>query len=330
MTTDIQQAAGKTVPPPSRRTWLVSGGLSAAGIAFLLSRVDVESIGAALQQADYGMFGLSLLLAVLVQFITPWRWRVLLDNQISLRHSTSAVFVGNFISALVPLRGGEVVRAVMAQKIAGVNLMQSVLTIVITQVFDLLLLALLGFSLLLVAPLPPELAQAALVTGLLVLAVAAGLVGLMLLPDTHQQTKARLRALAGDRIYGLASRLVGRISAGLKLLTDPSMFAYALALSVLFWIITTLSGAVLLLGWLDSDVLLAGAMMAFTGGVGRILPALPGSLGTLDALVLLGLTALGIDESLALAVVVLLRVRYTLMVIITGVIGFALGSTARA
>ena len=41
----------------------------------------------------------------------------------------------------------------------------------------------------------------------------------------------------------------------------------------------------------QEQALVLGFMMAFAGGIGRLLPALPGSIGTLDAATLLGLTA---------------------------------------
>ena len=153
-----------------RRKWLIYGlsaVLSIAGLLFLLRSFDVERLQAAFQTVDVRFFLLSLLIVTLSQIIPPLRWKILLDNAISLRHSAGAIWVGNFISALVPLRMGEAARAGLIYRSHAITLSASVPTIIAGQVMDVMALLALALVLLFTAPLPPELIRASVILAIL-------------------------------------------------------------------------------------------------------------------------------------------------------------------
>lgn len=286
----------------------LSTALSIAGLFFVFRGVDLDGVQAALQLVDYRFFLLSLLIAIASQFIPPLRWRVLLNYHASYLSSCSATFIGNLISALVPWRMGEVVRASLIHKGQSVPLGLSVSTIVAGQVMDVLGLLALAALLLLLTPLPPELLQAIVVLA----ALTAGglLLGFLLL------------RLGPARSVRALDRWFQPLTQALHELQSPTRLIYAAALSLIFWLVTALAGSVLLMSLVGEQLLALGVMLAFTAGIGRLLPALPGGIGTVDAAVLLGLAALGVHSDMALTLVLLLRLRYLLMTVVVGGIGF--------
>jgi uncharacterized protein (TIRG00374 family) len=310
---------------PGRRGWLsglISILLSLLGLVFLLSRLDLAQVGQALRGMDYAFFLLSLLLATGVQVFFPWRWCVLLNYRISLWHSVTACFAGDFINAITPLRLGEIARAVLIRRSQAVPLSEALSSIVLAQVLDLLSLLLMGVLLLWAAPLPPQLVQSGGLLGLLTL---AGLALLFVMTRWGTQIEARLSpgllrlvgAGLGDRLL----RLFRSTLTGLQALRNPLQLLYASLISVALWLVIAWSGWVLLLGMMDAPGLELGLAVSFAGGIGRLLPALPGSIGTLDFAVLISLTTLGVPDDTAIAFVLLLRLRYVLLTAITGVIG---------
>lgn len=299
------------------RRWLTFGValiLSLGGLYFLLRDLDIVRVQAMFRLVDYRMFGLSLLVAVISQVLPAVRWRVLLDNRASYWNCMSALFVSNFISAVVPFRLGEVARAGLINRSEHIGIAASVVTIVAGHILDVLTLLLLGLVLLLVVPLPPELIRASTI---LAAVIGVGIVGVA--AGWHLNGR-----LAANSLYSRVSGIRQKIMPSLMILREPLRLTQVVSLSLGFWLVTVLSGVLLLFSLVQGDVLVLAAMLTFTAGIGRLLPALPGSIGTVDAAVLLGLVSVGMNHDEAVMLVLLLRLRYTLMTAITGAFGFAL------
>ena len=309
------------------RRWLMFGIallLSLGGLYLLLKDLDIKRLQAMLNLVDYHLFGLSLLIAVVSQLLPPLRWRVLLDRAASYWHCTSALLISNLVSALVPFRLGEVVRTGLIRRSDGIGVATSVVTIIAGYILDVLSLLLLGLGLLLIVPLPSELLKASIILiTLIVIGSGCVAIGWRLWPDTATLD----RRLANNTGYQKNRTVVERIIPSLMILRDPLCLAQVTGLSLGFWIMTAFANFFLLIGLVRSDmstIILLGVMLTFTAGIGRLLPALPGSIGTVDAAVLLGLTSLGISYDEAVALVLLLRLRYTLMTALTGIFGLGL------
>ncbi len=317
----------KTMTPPlhSRRGLLVtllSIALSVGGLLFLFSRLDLAAVGEALQTVDYGLFVVSTVMATLLQLMFPWRWWVLLNYRVSLWRSTTACLAGDFVNAVTPLRMGEVARAALIHRSEGVSWGAALSTIVLSQLLDLLALAFMGVLVLFIAPLPPELTQAGVVVGGLTLAAMLVLLVMALRADALQTwLMPLLTRLAGEQRGGRVLGLVRGALEGLQTLRNPLQLLYAVAISVALWLLIGLSGWVLLVGMLPAPGLELALAVSFAGGIGRLLPALPGSIGTLDFAVVFSLTTLGVPDDIAIASTLLLRLRYVLVTAITGVVG---------
>lgn len=298
--------------------------LSIIGIGILLSRLDPAELAEALTHVDYRFFFLSLLLNLLAQFGPPWRWSVMLNYRISLWRSCTATFAGDFVNALTPLRMGEIVRASLIRRSQNIPLGEGLSSIVFSQVMDVLALAVLGIVVLLNAPLPEELVRGGVVMG--VLGIISLLV-LFLVVRWSDHLEKRLEPLfirfAGEKRSVKLLNWLRHIISGLQALQSPLQLIYALAITLGLWVLLAISGWVMLLGMTDNPPLVLGFAVGFAGGIGRLIPALPGSIGTLDFAVMFSLTTLGVPNDTAIAFVLLLRLRYILTTIITGSIALS-------
>jgi uncharacterized protein (TIRG00374 family) len=263
----------------------------------------------------------SLLIAVLSQGLPVIRWQVLLANKLSFSSSACALYIGNLVSALVPMRLGEIVRIGIIHRSDGISLSETTLTVIAGHVLDVLSLLVLGLVLIFIAPLPPQLLQA---TALLAALAAGALLGLLLVLRVSQRLQGLHQRLSDKPIYAMLFNSVRQAWASLLVIREPGRLAQIVGLSLGFWLVTTLAGSVLLLSLTQENIIVLSVMLTFSAGIGRLLPGLPGGIGTVDAAVLVGLTSLGVSRDDALALVLLLRARYILMTGITAVYGLLL------
>ncbi len=289
---------------------VVSVILSIVCIIIIFAGVDLESVQREMTKVTWGSFLLSLLLTIGIQFLSGARTWFLLEKTASLRSSTTSLFIGNFVNAVLPLRLGEVLRMAILKRNDEVPLATGLSMVVLSQVLDVVGLLWLALLLLIFAPPPQELVLAAGVVGALVL--VAVLVLLIAARSAGWQRLAR-----GERLQGIIANLVR----GLSTLRDVRRIIVPLLLTLTFWLGVAVSTWVLLPDLLEEPPFVAAIAVAFASGIGRALPALPGSLGTLDFAVLVSLQAYGVGEEIAVALVVLIRIRYILMTVLTGLGG---------
>jgi uncharacterized protein (TIRG00374 family) len=116
---------------------------SAAGLVLLIIwflNIDSAYLLEAIRQVDYryiiagGVFYLS------AYFIRSVRWNLLLRNQIKLsyRESWLVSIAGNWINYLIPIRAGEIVKAVMIKKLRKVSAVSILPSVFIDKFFDTL------------------------------------------------------------------------------------------------------------------------------------------------------------------------------------------------
>jgi hypothetical protein len=296
--------------------------LSLGGLAILLSRLNLADLLDALEQVNYGYFAISFLLALLTQFFPPWRWVILLNYRIAFWPSCTSTFTGDFVNAITPLRMGEVIRAGLIHRSQNIPMGEALSSIVLSQILDMLSLVALGGILLLTASVSETLLRAGVIMGLLGV-VSIGVLFLMARSADALEKRLQplfLRFMGETRGANMRNRFRHLID-GLRALQSPVQLVYSLFVSLSMWLILALSGWVLLMGMLPSPSWVLGIAVGFAGGVGRLIPALPGSIGTLDFAVMLSLTTLGVPEDTAIGFTLLLRLRYILITLVTGTIG---------
>ncbi|MBN1953864.1 MAG: flippase-like domain-containing protein [Anaerolineae bacterium] len=281
--------------------WAVGLAVAALSIVLLAHGLDWAALRAALVQAQYGRVLAGVLLVIASFFARTWRWRALLGRPAGRTLTLmGALLTGQALNSLLPMRGGDVVRAAWASDRARIGLGEALASIAAEKASDLL--ALLGFTLalFLVAPLPQWLLRSA-GQAVLWLALGTGLVGAALclgasLARGGEQFLARLPA-GWERRVGAPLRQAAQ---GLRRLAQPRRLA-----AVLLWTLATWGiGAAVNLALLAAFGIYSPAAALFllvALMLGNAAPV-PAGLGLFEGICVLSLALFGVPRDRALAV----------------------------
>ncbi len=118
--------------------WLLVITLTAAGLYFSLYNVEFSEVFAALRHARWGWVGASLLCAITSFIFRAYRWRLLLDDHLSLPATFGLINIGYLVSGIFPFRAGDPARAVAASLRTPVSAMAALSTVVVERTLDML------------------------------------------------------------------------------------------------------------------------------------------------------------------------------------------------
>jgi uncharacterized protein (TIRG00374 family) len=267
---------------------------------------------------------LATLCAVVIQYARVWRFGYLVRP--FAQPDFSALFrignIGMFAIFALPIRLGELVRPFMLKRDYGAKMSAGIGSVAAERVIDGLVVTL-GFFVLTRSGvvLPLAMAHAGL-AALLVFVGAAVVLGIVLVG--HEQGAALLRRLVSLASPRLAERLVGMLIAfadGLRALTQLRPLGAYLFFTFVFWFLNGLANYLLFFALGIPLALPVAFVLTALTVIALMLPAGPGMIGTVQAAIVWGLTALGVDPSLAFAYSVLTYLSGSLVTV-----GFGLWS----
>lgn len=314
-----------------RQRWLqltLSILISVVLVWYAVRAVDFSRVSDILRHANYGWVAAAVLSATIIQYARVWRFGYLVRPFANA--DFSALFrignIGMFAIFALPVRLGEFVRPFMLKREYGASMSAGLGSVAAERVIDGLVVTL-GFFVLTRSgvELPPAMGQAG-IGALLVFAGAAVALGIVLFG--HEKGASLLRKLVGIVSPSLADKLVGMLVAfadGLRALTNLRTLAAYMFFTLVFWFLSGVANFVLFraLG-IPLSFPVAFVMTALTV-IALMLPAGPGMIGTVQAAIVWGLTALGVDSSLAFA--------YSMLMYLSGnvvTVGFGLWSVLRS
>lgn len=282
--------------------WSLGIGFSAVLLYLALRGIDIPHVVYALRKTDLTQAALAVLFLFLAFWVRAWRWRYLLLSLrpvpvMALFRSTMVGFMGNY---LLPLRAGELMRAVSIGQTQNISKSSALGSIVLERVLDGITLSLIPFLLIAVLDLPPWVMQInALLFGIFV----AGLAVVMLsaLRGWTDILLKRLFSLLPRRIATRLGWTTDLFFQGMNGLNGARVLLPVSFLSLLCWL---LHGAYyyLLFAALDLNLSLwAALILQAVIGIGVMLPAGPGYVGNFEYATVLGLALFGIDKEEAFA-----------------------------
>lgn len=284
------------------RPALIGALVSAVVVIAFLTQIDLADLGTALGSAQLGWVIPAAGAAVIGLAVRALRWRALLGVPFSAWRAFHIVNIAYFANGILPLRLGELARAYLASRgDRAVPPLHALSTVVVERLLDVLaVLVLIGLALPL-APLPDVLRASA---ALFVPLTAIGFGVLVGLAARRTWTLGMVERLSGR--IGLLRRinapaLAGHVLDGLAPLAQPRALVTALLLTGIAWLFSVISGYALMFAFYPAGDI--GATLLFTAAASFAVavPAVPGSLGTYEASVWVGLAAMGYGEPLATA-----------------------------
>jgi uncharacterized protein (TIRG00374 family) len=242
-------------------------------------------------------------------WIRAWRWRYLLApiKCITVRplfRSTLIGFMGNY---LLPFRAGEIMRAVSIGQTQQISKSAALGSIVLERVFDGVVISLTPFVVLAAVELPPWVTRVNLaLLGIYI----AGLVGLAIATQ-RGWTELWIRRtvlLLPVRFARRAGALAMEFLHGMKGITHSRGLLPVSLLSLACWVIHGMY-FFLMFKALDIELSFSAALvLQMVIGLGVILPAAPGYVGTFEYFTVLGLSLFGIGHEAAFAYALLAHI----------------------
>jgi uncharacterized protein (TIRG00374 family) len=237
-------------------------------------------------------------------------WQTLLQRKVSPGRAVLALNEGYFLNNILPLRLGELGRALLLGRRSGLGTFHVLSTIVVERSYDL---AIAAGILLSVLPLvfSLEVGRTRLYSAILLALIIAGLLALYL--------AARQRAWLESRLAAWAARWpvlrwiippVHSLLDGFSVLTRFEYFALSFGLLAFSWGISILRDLVILRQF-DPQAQVWWAMLAISGAnLGGALPSAAASLGVFEAAAVTALSLVGIAAEDALAYALIVHVTH--------------------
>ena len=290
-------------------------GISLALVIYLFARVDYSQLWRSLAAAD-----LSLLLTATVLFggtlvVRAWRWQYLLKPLKGVRfsNSMSATSIGLMANMILPVRLGEIVRAVVLGHREEIDKSASFATVVVDRLLDGFTILFILVVLLSVAPLPLDQGwQQRLRWGGLVFFVLYGGVFALLfyLHRTPTQVLQQVRRLCSR----LPSRWVDKLcqflesfSEGLRTLNRTEYLGRIIVTSLILWGLVGVYNFLIVVAFQLNLPLTVGFILLVAQAAAVMIPSSPGFVGTHHAASVACLSLWGVTSEAALSVALVMH-----------------------
>jgi len=308
----------------SRNSLAYGGSILLAGVFTYLAvrHVRFGEAWRALKSSEYLWLLPALAAFAASTIVRAIRWRSLFarNRRPPLGPVTNAMMIGYLFNNILPARAGEAARVVTLTQRAGTPPAEIIGTAVVERLYDVLSVFLIFFV---AAPWLPHVSwarTAAIVAG--VLAVALGAATWVLVVHGDRPLRwllrplGRLPLLTHERVENFAVEL----ATGLHGLRDVRVALPAFAWSLGAWLLSALSAYFVGLTFFPHFAFDAGLLVTVAIGLAMIIPSPPAAVGVFEAAALLGLQAYGISQTQALPYAVVLHLVNFVPFVLTGVL----------
>jgi uncharacterized protein (TIRG00374 family) len=209
---------------PRSLAWLAVGiAISAIGIGLIARAIEPRQLSLALQSMSWSWVGAAILVVLATYFARERRWLILL-RPLAFRHTAvlRALLTGQLLNLLLPIRVGDVVRAILLGREPGGSFARVFGSVLIEKAWDWLALCALVLIVTWTAPVPGWFLAPARTIGLLAALILAGFVAAAIIPE-----RSISRGLAG------LERVLARLPAQWRLFTLKNLQRLLDSLTVL-------------------------------------------------------------------------------------------------
>jgi uncharacterized protein (TIRG00374 family) len=288
------------------KRWLPGALISVALIATILYFVDFRTMWESIRKADYRILGFAMILSFIWMVVRAKVWQTLLRDKPTYRDVLFTTSEGYLLNNFLPFRLGELGRAFLISRKAGMQFGEVLPTIVIERVIDLAFSA----AFLLVALTFVAGAEGSERIGYIVGVIVIIGLGIMYVLARNNQWALDLfhkLSVRWPSLQKFGGRFLESFFAGLGVLTDGWLFARFLFWMTLDWVIALVAYYLMTLAFFHEAHWIWGFFILGAAAFGGAIPSLPGGVGTFDGAIAAALTLLTGDPSTALAVALTAR-----------------------
>jgi uncharacterized protein (TIRG00374 family) len=307
-----------------RAVHLTIGVVASVGFGWLALRsVDLGAVLTGIRHANVAYIGLAVALVLLAFVLRGLRWQAMFDGALTLRVAMWTTLVGLFLNAALPVRAGEVGRALAVRQVAAVPLVQGLTATIVERIVDVAALALLLIVTWPSLPSTVLVRTLALGSAALLVASIALVVGAVYFLDRAQAIVARLIrrvATVGEERKGRAR---ASIRAGLHAARNRRAGLRVLSLSLASWVVLAFANWACLRALGVSAPWSAAVLVLVATNFASILPSTAGSLGVFEAAARAALASYGVSATTGATAAIVIHGVNLLPAIALGIVASA-------
>ena len=310
-----------------RLLFWIGVALSALFLYLALRGLKLDEFWRDLQQANL----LWLIPGIVVYFISvavrAWRWAYMLRpmKQLSVGQMYPIVVIGYMGNNIYPARIGEIVRAYVLQRNEGVPIASSLATVFMERLIDgIVMVGFVLFALPSVPSLNDTVRSIITFTSIVFIIGAAVFFVMALAPrQTERIVTAIINRIVPSRFRAPLINFVEKFVAGAQCLRRPADLLVLLLSTVVIWLMETVKYWLIWHGFAANPgfrELPFVDFMLFNGvaNLSTVIPSGPGFVGTYEAAGVAVFSTIGIEQSLALAYVIVMHIALWLPVTLLG------------
>ena len=291
-------------------------------LAFMFFRTDGTETLDALGGANYAWIPAAVALLIAAIWIQAVRWRYLLKPlaDISPARLYPLVFIGHLGNSILPLRGGDILRALILHRREGVSRAAAFGTIVVEHILDGIVLVGLLIIFIASANTGERLWTLAIVSGVVFGAAGAALIAAAIWQERTEQLAERAVSKLPERWAGRLHRWISSFLAGTRAFRSLEAVVVVFGTTAVFWLIVAV--VYMLVGeafHLDEGFgtylgVTAAANLAFS------VPLTQGGVGSFEFLVQQVLIFADVDDAVAVAYALVLHALIIVSMVVAGLI----------
>ncbi len=302
--------------------WLLPLLVTAAAVYFLGRQIDFSQVGKAFTQISaanlllvLALFGLSLILRVIC-------WFFLLEGKFSFSEAFFGMNAGYLLNNVLPFKLGEFGRAALLAGRGKSGFLQVFASIVTERVLDFFLAA---FFFLISLPLVVTNTSVKTLAVVILALTVLGMLAAALAARNKQRLSDYLTARWTNkpRLSALLPRLLSFLE-GFKILLRPGRFFAALLLLAASWASSMAEVWVLTRALVPCSQWWWGIFVTSGSAFANALPTAPASMGVYEAANVAAFNVLGVDQSTALVIALILHAVQFLVTSLLGMLGIYL------
>ena len=295
------------------------------------TRINWSDLWTTLGDVDLRFLGGAVLLFVISVLIRTWRWQLLVRPvKPTGFHLLFAVLnIGYMANNLLPFRLGELIRAHLLGKEAGISRVSALATVIVERVLDMLGLLLLICLTLLLFRFPAGTIRADVTIGLgvMVLLLLILLLSSIFLRRTTRRLVFAVTEILSRRWRKKILKVTDAFLDGLEILRSAGHYFSLFSSSVLMW------GCYLGISWLtfyafglnsssypqlQGNLILASLVVLTLSSIGMAIPSAPGAVGTYHASTQLALSFFAVPGRIAIPFAIILHLTSYIILCLFG------------
>lgn len=287
----------------SAKKWLPGVLISVLALFLVFQLANWQDLGPALTSIRPIFIISGVVLTIVFVFVRAIASRTILGGKPTIIQAFWAINQGYLLNNLLPLRAGELGRAILLGQSAKINPMEVLSSVVIERVFDV---AVAATMLLITLPLALGMDWARNVALIALLAVIIALGMMFYMARNRDKVTGWVHKL-GKRWAFVDKYVVPQVSAlidGLATVAKPSQFFLSLFWIVLSWAVAMVEYYIFVLAVAPSAPFWWGVFTDAVLGLSIAVPSAPAALGTFEAGIVGALAILGVGETDALALAI--------------------------